>query len=366
MNYVLPGKLLFTRVRPTTVNPAKNIVVLYDFPSAQDATGLTVLDGSVNESLRRVLELADVDPEELDVHYVLRGLPEKHEVKNSLVKKDALGLSGPALLERKVGAGLYLDDKDWQRVVELREGIRAAKPDIVIACGAIAALVVTGEANIKRHRGTVLWGAETDCKALITYSPWAVHRQWKFFNVLLIDWLKALRSVEHDGAALPIPETQVFVPETLDEARGLIARLSRLGQRGELCSADIETAKQQMDCIGFSIRDGWSVCIPFWDKVTGENLWSLREEIELLKMVAEYLERDEPKVFQNGLYDVWWLYGVYGIQVQGFQEDTFLMHHVLLPEMERGLGALGSFYTNRPSWKHINKTRGVSHKDKSE
>ena len=83
-------------------------------------------------------------------------------------------------------------------------------------------------------------------------------------------------------------------------------------------------------------------------------------------LVAEFLRKPWPKVLQNGLYDLWWLAKVYGIQMQGFVEDTFLCHHVLLPEMEKGLGALGSFYTNRPSWKHINKTRGVSHKEKAE
>jgi hypothetical protein len=37
--------------------------------------------------------------------------------------------------------------------------------------------------------------------------------------------------------------------------------------------------------------------------------------------------------------------------VRNYDDDTMLMHHALQPESNKGLGFLGSVYTDRSSWK---------------
>ncbi len=57
-----------------------------------------------------------------------------------------------------------------------------------------------------------------------------------------------------------------------------------------------------------------------------------------------------PKVFQNGMYDMQYLWSM-GLTVVNPRHDTMLLHHSLVPEMLKGLGFLGSIYTSEPAWK---------------
>jgi hypothetical protein len=40
-----------------------------------------------------------------------------------------------------------------------------------------------------------------------------------------------------------------------------------------------------------------------------------------------------------------------GLRPANVAEDTMLLHHSLFPELPKGLGFLGSIYTNEASWK---------------
>ena len=61
------------------------------------------------------------------------------------------------------------------------------------------------------------------------------------------------------------------------------------------------------------------------------------------------------KIFQNGLYDISFLWRAYGIGVRGAEEDTMLLHHALYPESLKGLGFLGSIYCDEGAWKGMRK-----------
>jgi hypothetical protein len=57
------------------------------------------------------------------------------------------------------------------------------------------------------------------------------------------------------------------------------------------------------------------------------------------------------KTFQNGLYDISFLWRSYGLRVRNPEHDTMLLHHALQPESPKGLDFLGSVYTEEASWK---------------
>jgi hypothetical protein len=66
------------------------------------------------------------------------------------------------------------------------------------------------------------------------------------------------------------------------------------------------------------------------------------------------LESPTPrKLFQNGLYDIAFLWRAYGIKVMGAEHDTMLLHHALQPESLKGLGFLGSIYSDEGAWKQM-------------
>jgi DNA polymerase I-like protein with 3'-5' exonuclease and polymerase domains len=58
-----------------------------------------------------------------------------------------------------------------------------------------------------------------------------------------------------------------------------------------------------------------------------------------------------PKLFQNGAYDIAFIWRTTGIKTLGAKHDTMLLHHALQPEALKGLGYLGSIYTDHGPWK---------------
>jgi hypothetical protein len=73
-----------------------------------------------------------------------------------------------------------------------------------------------------------------------------------------------------------------------------------------------------------------------------------------------------PKVFQNGLYDIHFLWRKYGIAPARCEHDTMLLHHALHPEMLKGLGFLGSLYSTEPAWKLMRPKGKQTLKDERE
>jgi DNA polymerase I-like protein with 3'-5' exonuclease and polymerase domains len=93
----------------------------------------------------------------------------------------------------------------------------------------------------------------------------------------------------------------------------------------------------------------------------GRNYWPSTElEREVWGYISELLGNpSQGKLFQNGLYDVAFLYRSMGIVTRGASEDTMLLHYSLQPESLKGLGFLGSVYASDINWKDIRKHRGI-------
>ena len=128
---------------------------------------------------------------------------------------------------------------------------------------------------------------------------------------------------------------------------------------GETVVVDIETFRTQVTTIGFAPGAGIGLVIPFVDfRRSGRSYWpSNRDEFAAWKFVKGVLEDDQiSKCFQNGLYDISFLWRSVGIKVRGAEHDTMLLHHSLQPESLKGLGYLGSVYTDERAWKHMRST----------
>jgi hypothetical protein len=126
----------------------------------------------------------------------------------------------------------------------------------------------------------------------------------------------------------------------------------------ELMSIDIETKGKQITMISFSIRKDFALVIPFYDEsCPGGNYWqNSADEVKAWLYVKYLLELPIAKLFQNGLYDLQYLYR-FGFRPVNCLHDTMLLHHAILPEMQKGLGFLGSIYTQEASWKLMRRVR---------
>jgi hypothetical protein len=164
--------------------------------------------------------------------------------------------------------------------------------------------------------------------------------------------MKAWR--EADFPEVRRPSRRVLVNPTIAEVERWTAET--LTNPPALLSPDIETASGQITCIGFARTRDDALVIPFWERNPHSvSYWTnKKDEIRAWNCVSALLESAIPKLFQNGLYDVQYLMPM-GIKVNNFIEDSMLLHHSIFPELQKGLGFLGSVYTSEPAWKLMRK-----------
>jgi uracil-DNA glycosylase len=225
-------------------------------------------------------------------------------------------------------------------------------PNVVIALGNTALWAMLGKTTITKLRGTTALSTHTAAgfKILPTYHPAAVLRQWELRPITVTDLSKALREAAYPE--IRRPEVTIYVPETPDEIRDFDR--SFLSQ-AESVAVDIETSGNQITCIGFAPLKSTVLVVPIHDRRgTRGSYWPTeQDEFAVWGLIREILERPEPpKVFQNGLYDIAFLWRARRIAVAGAHHDTMLLHHTLQPEALKGLGFLGSVYAgDHGAWK---------------
>lgn len=245
----------------------------------------------------------------------------------------------------------------------LADEVLAVDPNLIIALGGTALWAFTGRTGITKLRGTTL--CTTHCasgfKLLPTYHPSAVLRQWELRPTTLFDLIKAKREAEFPD--LRRPACEIWIEPSLAD----IERFINDHVRGcEILSVDIETTGSRITCIGFAPGSGLAIVIPFDDERSkGGSYWPDREsEVKAWALIRGVLtDRAVPKLFQNGLYDIAFLWRAYGIGVMGAQHDTMLLHHALQPESLKGLGYMGSIYTDHGPWKHERKATSTIKRD---
>lgn len=258
------------------------------------------------------------------------------------------GISGyPALVGSRHLLPQYIPELE-----RLGDEIVEANPNVIIALGNTAMWALLGKTGISKFRGVTEISTHTASgyKVLPTYHPMGVLHQIKLRPTVVMDLQKALRESEFPD--LRRPKRLIHIPETIDDLYDFQERYLRGGR----ASCDIETAGQQITCFGVGPDPAFSLVVPFYDnRKKTRNYWhDLPTELAAWKFVKELCEDPTlKKVFQNGLYDIAFLYRAMRIRVLGATDDTMLLHHALQPEALKALGFLGSIYTDEGAWKHM-------------
>ena len=233
----------------------------------------------------------------------------------------------------------------------LKEELHVCSPNLILALGGTACWATIASAAIGSLRGAVAQSTLVPgLKVLPAYHPTAILRQWGWRPVLLADLLKARR--ERQFAELVRPARGIIVSPSIEEVETWTENTLRCAK---LLAPDIETLNGQIRCIGFARSASEALVVPFVRGLRGGSYWeSESHELRAWHAVRQLLESPIPKVGQNFLFDLQYLSRM-GIRPRACQHDTMLLHHVLYPEMQKGLGFLGSVYTNESSWKLLRK-----------
>lgn len=307
--------------------------------------------GSSEQLLNSLLAQVGIDRRECLVTNVFNLQPQPSNNVLNLCGPKAEGLPDMPYLQRSK----YVRREYAPELDRLYAEIEDFSPNLIIALGATPAWALLRTSGIKQIRGATVEGYG-GFKVLPTYHPAAIMRQWKLRPIVFADLCKAKAEAEFPEVRRPYRE--VWVEPTLDD---IDLFLREHISTADVIAADIETVADIITCIGFAPTPKVSLVIPFLDYAAKDgNYWrSHADEVAAWKLVRAILSLDRKFVFQNGLYDLHFLWRTMGIMVPGAVDDTMLLHHALQPEMEKGLAFLGSIYTNEPSWKLERKTRTI-------
>ena len=298
--------------------------------------------GKSGQELTRMLREAGIDRGACLLTNVLALRPPDNKVENLCVsKKD----TGDGYVAPPIRQGKYLRPEFLGEIARLKAEIEAVRPTLLIALGNTACWALLGSSRIGAIRGVA-----TDCrltpgiKLIPTYHPAGVMRNWSWRVIVIADLMKAHREVEFPE--IRRPERRVLVRPTLEEIAVWACR------DHEMLAVDIETAARQITMIGFARSAAEAIVLPFVDmrNVLGSYWNDQKDELIAWSWVKYLLELPCPKIFQNGLYDLQYILRM-GLRPVNCLADTMLLHHSMYPELQKGLGFLGSIYTNESSWK---------------
>lgn len=307
--------------------------------------------GPSGYELTRMLDEAGIRRADCYLSNVFNLRPENNNVE-ALCGSPSIPDRGP------ISKGKCIKAQYGSELDRLMSELRSVQPNLVLALGNTASWFLSGATGITKIRGATQEASllkrrdGNPQKYLATFHPAAVLRQWELRPTVVADFIKGKR--ESTFPEIRRPKREIWIAESINDI-GLFTRTYL--ERAEEIAFDIETAFGEITCIGFAPNERIALVIPFVDyRKDGWSYWTPESEVNAWKLVKQILHLPARKTAQNGLYDIGFLWRRAGITVNNFSDDTMLLHHSLQPESKKGLGFLGSVYTNEASWKIMRNT----------
>jgi uracil-DNA glycosylase len=275
---------------------------------------------------------------------------------------------------RKTG-GSHLLAEHFHHLKRLWNELEELDPNLIVCLGNAACWAVLGQTKITALRGTVTFSERLKKKVLPTFHPAAVLRQTPMRVSVIADLQKASREIEFPEIVRP--KRWITIPAPNES--GLIEIQEWLARNAFSYSNDIETIRNQISVIGFSLSNSDALAIPFRDakmdkgkivdvgKIAasigfpdnGINYWPTSElEVKAWSLAKAGVESNKGKIYQNGVFDISYFLQM-GIIPRNVKDDTMLWHHSEYLELPKSLGFLGSIYANDIPWKQMSRSESL-------
>lgn len=341
---------------PTEDSP-HTILIIGEAPGEEEEKQGKPFVGSSGKLMDELLKITGFKREQCHITNVFTQRPPGNDIKAWTITKTDLRKAGfseagrlPQLQKR------FLHPDREPELSRLRAELSKIKPDLTIAFGGTALWALTGDGRITQGRG-VLWDSDYGGRAIATYHPAAILRQWDLRPLAWADLLKARRWLL---GSLEAPlDRELYINPTEEELALVYERFAK--NPTDLLGVDIETAPgcDQITTVAFAVPT-LAVCIPLWDRYTLPALChshaELSGEVAAWRWVRRFCKLPNPKVMQNGLYDMQYLLDVMDLRPANVVHDTAILQNALQPELPKALGTLASLYLNEPIWKTMRES----------
>lgn len=238
----------------------------------------------------------------------------------------------------------------------IRNELSRTKANVIIALGGTAANALLGNdvPGITKIRGSVFESPIEGIrgrKIIPMIHPAAILHgspNWRY----MLDWdmKKAKREKNFPDVRKPTHDFEFL--KTTERTLELLEQINSSCE-GSKVVVDIEIQNRQVICIGFGLSATRAICVDFYDRTP-------EQEAKLWLGVSKVLENPKiGKIFQNGMFDIGFLLTQCNILVRGRIEDTMVAHHIMYPDLPKGMGFLQSIYTDEPYHKDMVKHSGI-------
>lgn len=323
----------------------KPVFVLGEYWSEQAEREGKPFAGPDESLLMGLLKQAGIDPKECYFSSVFNRRPSGNRVEAFCGPKSE-GIAG----YRPLFSGKYVRAEFQPELDRLTDELDRVRPNVVLALGNTALWAMSKKSGIKKYRGSPLPSHCNQYKVLPTWPMSSVMRQWELRVVVLADFSKA--RAESFSSELERPRRYIYLEPSLQDIADFYEEYLA---PSPFLGCDIETKRGTITEVGYSTCDGRrAIVIPFYSRSASDgNYWDTLSEERLAWRWVRRINAEKPLIGQNFAYDMNYFWRTVGIPCPHFLGDTMLLHHSLQPEMEKGLGFLGSIYTNEPSWKFM-------------
>lgn len=248
-------------------------------------------------------------------------------------------------------AGWFRDDvRIAENFARLNEELNATQPTVIVPLGGTALWAFTGNRTIKGFRGSVTAATQLrpGAKLMPTFHPSYIQKNWHMLAIGTGDIIKA--SEEADlGPEIIYPHVELLIEPTVQDVLNFVPECAAAPK----LSVDIETGWGQITAIAFAVSTSRAMSVPFVDlRKPNRSYWpTLEQELAVWAAVRQILAEPNPKIGQNYMYDLFWLWEKHGIATRNYRADTRLRHKVLFPELPADLANMAGSYTRVGAYK---------------
>lgn len=257
---------------------------------------------------------------------------------------------------KKNNGGFEFTGAGMEYVQSLKEELDDVQANVFVAAGDAAFAALCGLGHLAMYRGYVF---ESDLlpgrKVIPIHAPKQAMRGMYTYRYLIA---ADLRKVKEEAAFPDIrrPQRQlVYSYANVEEALEWLRYFEDQPQVG----FDIEVIEYEVSCISMASSPDLACVIPT------DTRWNLGEAVLIWRGIQAVLGNPKStKIVQNSMFDVPFLLTRNGIIVRGPMHDTMVGHSIVYPELQKGLGFLGSIYCGAQEyWKDTVKFKNI--KDES-
>ena len=231
------------------------------------------------------------------------------------------------------------------------------KPKVIIAMGNQVMKVLDIQGSINKNRGSIY--KYHDTWVVPTFSPKDLKSPYRMFAeepvekgyYCLADIAKAVKIYKKGWT---VPDENFIINPTLQQVQTFHKFVK---DNNPLLGADLEGTglsieNSEITMHGFAWDETHAICIPTMYEQHAEY-WTMEEWIEVKAMLDDIYSTGRI-MFQNGVgYDVPLLRARgYKMELEAFEMDTMVMHHLIDPESPHNIGFISSMYGKTSFWKN--------------